>query len=278
MSFVVAGRLDDLPSDIRGHLGTFRHKVFVRRLQWEIPGVPHDATSEWDEFDGGGTVHLVALSADKEVCGCARLMPTTGPYLLRNVFPELAGPGSPPSSPSIWEMSRFAGSGLPDHRTGSTSGMSLFPYAMALALSFGATQLVGVVSRPVARLYRRSGLNLRDIGVGSSPRHGDIVACAIDLIPATFDKLQCDAYTLLRSISCLRHLPSAEHSVSARLNTPVPTLHPAASGAEPTFPACGNRTVRTERAIWVSSPDPDISAPLVADNGAGCRPPSPSQV
>lgn len=249
MSFVVAGRLDDLPSDIRSHLGTFRHKVFVRRLQWEIPGVPHDATTEWDEFDGGGTVHLVALSADREVCGCARLMPTTGPYLLRNVFPELAGPGSLPSSPSIWEMSRFAGSGLPDHRTGSTSGMSLFPYAMALALSFGATQLVGVVSRPVARLYRRSGLDLRDIVVGSSPRHGDIVACAIDLTSATFDKLRCDADSLLKSISCLGHLPRPQQSVCARLKAPEERLHSAASKDETTFPACASGTARTERAI-----------------------------
>jgi len=39
MSHILAGRLDDLPSDIRHHLGAFRHKVFVQRLHWEIPGV-----------------------------------------------------------------------------------------------------------------------------------------------------------------------------------------------------------------------------------------------
>jgi N-acyl-L-homoserine lactone synthetase len=159
MSYIVAGRLDDLPSDIRHHLGTFRHKVFVQRLHWEIPGVSHDTTSEWDKFDGDATVHLVALSADYEVCGCARLMPTTGPYLLRDVFPELAGPGSLPSLPSIWEMSRFAGSGLPEHRAGSTSGMSLFPYAMALALSFGAS--VPTLRARSARYRRWHGAGLR---------------------------------------------------------------------------------------------------------------------
>lgn len=40
MSYIVAGRLDELPSDIRHHLGTFRHKVFVQRLHWEIPACP----------------------------------------------------------------------------------------------------------------------------------------------------------------------------------------------------------------------------------------------
>lgn len=200
MSFIVAGRLDELPPDIHRRLGVFRHKVFVERLHWEIPGVHQDATSEWDEFNGANTVHLVALSGGGEVCGCARLMPTTGPYLLRNVFPELAGPCPLPSSPSVWEMSRFAGSGLPDRRTGSTSGMSLFPYAMALALSFGATRVIGVVSRPVARLYRRFGLELHDMNVHASA-HSDIVACSIDLGLPTFQRLQCDPLILLASVT-----------------------------------------------------------------------------
>lgn len=213
MSSIIAGRLDDLPSDIHHHLGAFRHKVFVQRLHWEIPGVLRDATSEWDEFDTGNTVHLVALSADNEVCGCARLMPTTGPYLLRNVFPELAGPGCLPSTPSIWEMSRFAGSGLPNHLAGSTAGMSLFPYVMALALSFGAIRVIGVVSKSIARLYRRFGLDLHNMGVGTVPVSADIVACSIDLGPATFRRLQCDPVMLLDSITRFGLLPPPEAGV-----------------------------------------------------------------
>ncbi|MBU9597934.1 acyl-homoserine-lactone synthase [Burkholderia multivorans] len=222
MSFIVAGRLVDLPSDIRARLGGFRHKVFVQRLHWDIPGVSHDATSEWDEFDGGETVHLVALSTENEVCGCARLMPTTGPYLLRDVFPELAGQGdSPQSSPSIWEMSRFASSGLSDFRTGSTAGMSLFPYAIALARSFGATRVIGVVSRSVARLYRRFGLDLHDLGNGAAPGRTSIVACSIELDAATFDRLGCDPVTLLGGIAFFGQLvrpggtPAQSHPVEA---------------------------------------------------------------
>jgi acyl homoserine lactone synthase len=220
MSSIVAGRLDDLPSDIRHHLGIFRHKVFVQRLRWDIPGVSRDATSEWDEFDGHPTVHLVALSADDEVCGCARLMPTTGSYLLRDVFPQLAGAVSLPSSPSIWEMSRFAGSGLLDHRSGSHSGMPLFPYAMALALSFGATHMIGVVSRAVARLYRRFGLDLRDIGTATGPGCADIVACSINLCPATFQNLQCDPVTMLDSVTRFGQLPFADAGLPAPSHSP----------------------------------------------------------
>lgn len=237
MSFIIAGRLDDLPSDIRDHLGTFRHKVFVERLHWEIPGVCHNATSEWDEFDGGSTVHLVALSESNAICGCARLMPTTGPYLLRNVFPEFAGTGALPSSPSIWEMSRFAGSGLPDHRTGPMSGMSLFPYTMALALSFGATRVIGVVSRSVARLYRRFGLDLHNMDT-NAPVTSDIVACSIDLDPPTFHKLHCDPVTLLDSVVRF-----------GQLVCPEAGARPGHVRSEASLAVCETRTMRKQPTV-----------------------------
>lgn len=262
MSHIVAGRLDDLPPDIHHHLGIFRHKVFVERLHWEIPGVCHDATSEWDEFDAGTTVHLVALSGGGEVCGCARLMPTTGPYLLRNVFPELAGPDSLPSSPSIWEMSRFAGSGLPDRRTGPTSGMSLFPYVMALALSFGATRVIGVVSRSVARLYRRFGLELHNMNA-DTPATASIVACSIDLGLPAFHKLKCDPLVLLESVACFGQLAVLE--VRA---------HSGHACGEKSASVCDQGTMRTHATAGQLAPC--VSASLLADNDGGCRPPSPS--
>ncbi|CAB3786469.1 acyl-homoserine-lactone synthase [Paraburkholderia fynbosensis] len=249
MSYIIAGRLDDLPPDIHHHLGAFRHKVFVQRLHWEIPGVSQDATSEWDEFDGGSTVHLVALSADDGVCGCARLMPTTGAYLLRDVFPQLTDPGSLPSSSSIWEMSRFAGSGLPDHRTGSTSGMSLFPYAMALALSFGATRVIGVVSRSVARLYRRFGLELRDIGAGTTPGRADIVACSFELGPATFRNLQCDPNALLESITRFGQIPLAEAGLPGHSSSTDAGARPAYGPGDRHLAVDDNETMRTQAPV-----------------------------
>ncbi|MDR8394891.1 MAG: acyl-homoserine-lactone synthase [Paraburkholderia sp.] len=241
MSHVIAGRLDDLPTSLRHRLGAFRHKVFVQRLHWEIPGVSADATAEWDEFDGGDTIQLVALATDGTVCGCARLMPTTGPCLLRDVFPQLVYPESVPSSPSIWEMSRFAGTSLSNQLDATTSGMSLFPYSMALAASFGVIRLVGVLTRSVARLYRRYGLALVDLGHGGPGKPSDIVACAIDLTPASFSCIHCDAGTLLGAICRLRDSPTAQRfridhprpadwqSNAPRTISGTPMIHPGDS-------------------------------------------------
>src|SRR5260370_39150626 len=98
MPYIATGRLEDLPRDIRIGLGSYRYEVFVRRLGWTIPTAAVNHSSEWDQFDDGTTVHIVAMSPERRVCGCARLMPTTGRYLLKDVFPELLGSESPRAS------------------------------------------------------------------------------------------------------------------------------------------------------------------------------------
>src|SRR3546814_13625445 len=42
------------------------------------------------------------------VVGTWRMLPTTGPYMLRDVFPQLLDGLPPPCGPRIWEGSRFA--------------------------------------------------------------------------------------------------------------------------------------------------------------------------
>jgi N-acyl-L-homoserine lactone synthetase len=208
MPHIVAGWHDELPSDIRNGLGIFRHRVFVQRLGWTLPDATKGVTTEWDQFDRKGTIQIVALTPGQSVCGCARLMPTTGPYLLKDVFPELSGPNAPPVSPSVWELSRFAGSGSLDDQSDAAPGMRLFPYALALATSLGAARVIGVVTRSVARLYRQSGLELQSIGLTVGTCRQPFLACAIDLTPAMFERLGCDPADLLGSISWFGPRPS----------------------------------------------------------------------
>jgi acyl homoserine lactone synthase len=126
--------------------------------------------------------------------------------------------------------------------------MSLFPYAMALALSFGATRVVGVLSHSIARLYRRFGLDLRDIGVGAAPGRASVVACSIDLGPASFHSLGCDPVTLLNAITLVgEHLPP-EPCMPACFH-PTRANPPASGGrGDGPLPVCENSTAHT-RAI-----------------------------
>ncbi|CAB3803151.1 acyl-homoserine-lactone synthase [Pararobbsia alpina] len=218
MPYIVAGSLKDLPPEIRAALGAYRYEIFVRRLGWKLPTSTGKLTAEWDEFDDGATVHVVALSPARRVYGCARLMPTTGRYLLKDVFPELLGSEPPPASTTLWELSRFAGTAPKSHDRHASEdgapGMQLFAYALALAASFGATDVVGVVSRSIERLYRRSRLNLQRIYPDVTARNASIVACSIELSPATFGQLGCNPHDLIKSVHWFGKLPLPNTTVA----------------------------------------------------------------
>lgn len=83
-----------------------RSKVFHDRLKWDVQVVDGQ---EYDAFDDLDPVYL--LSIDEQtglVRGGLRMLPTTGPNMLRDVFPFLLPEDEIVQSPLIWEVSRFA--------------------------------------------------------------------------------------------------------------------------------------------------------------------------
>ncbi|WP_404378627.1 acyl-homoserine-lactone synthase [Caenispirillum salinarum] len=80
-----------------------RHAIFVRRTGYDVPTY-EDA--EYDQFDTPAAVYLVHRGGSGRVDGVARLVPTTRPYMLRELWPDLVE-GPLPESPSVWEGTRF---------------------------------------------------------------------------------------------------------------------------------------------------------------------------
>lgn len=82
-----------------------RAAVFAERLEWEVT-VTNGL--EMDCFDAEDPLYLLSVDDRTGVLqGAVRLLRTTGPNMLRDVFPVLV-PGGAPGSPLIWESSRFA--------------------------------------------------------------------------------------------------------------------------------------------------------------------------
>jgi N-acyl-L-homoserine lactone synthetase len=81
-----------------------RKTVFVDRLGWRLPMV--DGELEIDQFDGDFAVYLLALDDEGRHAGSLRLLPTTRPHLLSEVFPHLCERGVP-RGPEIWEITRL---------------------------------------------------------------------------------------------------------------------------------------------------------------------------
>src|SRR5919106_5799193 len=83
----------------------FRKSVFKNRLGW---AVECHKDQERDRFDDLKPVYLLARTRKGKIEGCFRLLSTTGPYMLKDVFPEMLGDHEAPNASDIWELSRFA--------------------------------------------------------------------------------------------------------------------------------------------------------------------------
>jgi N-acyl-L-homoserine lactone synthetase len=115
MRTVAIGRRSQLPPHVLGSMQQFHDQVFVQRDGWSLQPIPRMNATDSDEYDTADAVYLVISDEADRVMACARLLASTGPYMLRTSFPQLLGGNPPPSDPIIWELSRFATTGRPSH-------------------------------------------------------------------------------------------------------------------------------------------------------------------
>jgi acyl homoserine lactone synthase len=114
-----------------------------------------------------------------------RLLPTTGPTMLREVFPELLDGRSPPESSEIWESSRFAVD-LPSDGHSTLGGLArptveLFAGVIEFGLSRGLIDIVTVTDLRVERLLRRVAWPLRRIGAPKTIGSTEAVAGYLEI-------------------------------------------------------------------------------------------------
>lgn len=81
-----------------------RHRIFVEEAGWEA--LRKADGREIDQFDDERAIHMLLYQEDSLI-GYQRLLPTTSPNLLTDIYPVLCD-GRPPSSPSIFEWTRLA--------------------------------------------------------------------------------------------------------------------------------------------------------------------------
>jgi acyl homoserine lactone synthase len=157
------------------HYGTFaneiaemhrlRYRVFKARLDWEVQ---ISGDMEIDGFDALHPVYLVQRAHDGRIQGCVRLLPSTGPTMLRDAFPLLLEGLSAPTKCTIWESSRFAldiGDGTRDSVRGLASATyELFAGMIEFGLSRGLTDIVTVTDAKMERILRRASWPLRRLG------------------------------------------------------------------------------------------------------------------
>ncbi len=159
----------------------FRNRAltFAARLGWNV--VVKDG-HERDAFDDLNPLYLVSVNPDtQEYWGSLRLLPTTGPNMLRNVFPFLLGEGEVVESATIWESSRICVAAMDGQPERIKSGVNfvlceLLAGIGEVAVLAGLTQIVSVFDARIFRVLKAAGCNPRIIG--KPQRIGDTMSYA----------------------------------------------------------------------------------------------------
>lgn len=178
------GTRQQLPTQLFEQMGHYRRKVFINQLGWELNTVNG---MELDEFDGPDAVYVSSQDDEGNVNGVARLLPTTGPYLMEKVFPQLWAEKELPRDPQIWELSRFA---VVDVNTNSSfahqcmtrHAPKLFQLAIESIKKHAAQQLITVSPIGMERLLRAHGFTANRAGIPRNFEGAPIVALQIAIL------------------------------------------------------------------------------------------------
>lgn len=81
-----------------------RKRVFIDLLKWDLPIVA--GRFEIDQFDDEHARYLIVMDDCGRHRASARLLPTSGPHILGDLFSDLAEKGVP-RGPDIFEITRF---------------------------------------------------------------------------------------------------------------------------------------------------------------------------
>lgn len=181
--------LRELEVDDRRQMHILRTEVFARRLGWDVK-VTEDGL-EVDEYDALPSAHyIIAKSPEGSVDACWRLLPTLGPNMLRDVFPELLHGQPAPAAADCWELSRFAvasdrlsaDESAGTHQVGfGEISVALMAESTRFAQDNGIARYVTVTTAAIERMLRKQGVNVHRLG--PPIRIGAVltVACFIEI-------------------------------------------------------------------------------------------------
>lgn len=177
-SIKIAAR-KDLQSKELWSMYRLRAKIFKERMGWDIPIM---SGMEVDGYDALDPYYMLISEQGNIVRGCCRLLPTEGPYMLRDTFSKLLHGHPAPEGKTVWELSRFAI---------ETDGPQSFGFAelalesMREMVSFGdlmgIDRYVIVTTTGVERLLQRAGIAITRFGPPIRIGVENSVALDIDL-------------------------------------------------------------------------------------------------
>ncbi|TQN59176.1 N-acyl-L-homoserine lactone (AHL) synthase [Agrobacterium tumefaciens] len=144
-----------------------RKRVFADRLGWNVSVSGY---RERDRYDDLHPAYLLWCDEDRcQLYGSVRLMPTTGPTLLYDIFRETFPDACDLIAPGIWEGTRMCidedaiDRDFPDMRPDRAFCLLLLALCEA-ALANGINTMISNYEPHMRRVYQKAGAELDELG------------------------------------------------------------------------------------------------------------------
>ena len=125
---------------------------------WDSATSPFLARPQEDTFDREhNPLYIVSLNEQGEHSASMRVLPTTGPTMLRCDFQARFKPCPDIASSHVWECSCLCGIGDSISPAGRASTIDASKTLCRTALENGVQQIIGIYGKNMARLFRRIG-------------------------------------------------------------------------------------------------------------------------
>ncbi len=149
LRYIYADELHKFPALAEG---MFRDRAdqFKTRLGWDVK--VNERGEELDQYDDLNPLYVIWEEADGSHGASMRILPTTGPVMVNDVFGHLTG-GSPIRSPLVWEVTRFC---LSRTASAHTAGAIMLSGGEVME-GIGLTHIAGVFDARMIRIYRMIG-------------------------------------------------------------------------------------------------------------------------
>lgn len=165
-----------------------RYRAFIERQHWSIP---NDGDMEWDQYDNPRATYVVVDDGDGRCIATCRLLSTTCPYMIEEIFPHML-PYPPPKQHDIWEASRVTVDSSLSSENRRHALRILLLKAQQLGIDRGVKHYLGLM--PVA-IFRRTiiknGVNVNILLERAAPVDGILTATGEMLVDeATLHRLR----------------------------------------------------------------------------------------
>jgi acyl homoserine lactone synthase len=196
MILVIDALNQDRFASIIDDMFKLRARVFGDRMGWKVTVANGREIDDFDELD---PAYVISLDDDCNVIGCARLLQTTGPHMLSDVFYDILDGEPPLRSATMWESTRFC---VDTERLGRGRGPNSVSYTtcelmvgiLEYARSAGIDDIITVIDPIMDRVLKRSD-NAPYGYVGKTADMGKVAALAalIDCTEERIDRVRAFA-------------------------------------------------------------------------------------